>query len=146
MGEHEEAVADFAELIRREPDRPAAYHLRGMSQLALGRNDEAARDFTEAITRDPKRADALAGRGEALAAAGDFDSAVVDHLEAIRRNPRSAAAHAGFARLWLTWPDPLMHNPALAFDLATRACELSAWDDPDCLGVYAMAKAAMGEA
>jgi hypothetical protein len=64
-------------------------------------------------------------------------------MEAIRRNPRSAAAHAGFARLWLTWPDPLMHNPSLARDLAMRACELSAWDDPACTAILAMAEEAL---
>jgi len=75
-----------------------------------------------------------------MAGAGGFDRAVVDHLEAIRVNPRSAAAHDAFARLWLAWPDPLMHNPGLAADLAERACELSGWGDPACLATLAAAR------
>jgi tetratricopeptide (TPR) repeat protein len=113
--------------------------------LAQGRHEEAAADFTEAVRRDPGHAAALAARGDARAGVGDFDRAVVDHLEAIRVNPKSAAAHDAFARLWLTWPDPLQHNPRLAADLAEKACELSGWGDPACLATLTAARRLLAE-
>ena len=95
---------------------------------------------------DPRHAAARAGRGEALAGLGDFDQAVVEHLDAIREHPKSPAAYDAFARLWLTWPDPLMRNPQVAADLAHQACELSGWGDPACLATLATAQAALAAA
>jgi tetratricopeptide (TPR) repeat protein len=85
------------------------------------------------------------GRGLALAALGDFDGAVVDHIEAIRISPNAAEAHNHFAEFWALCPDRTRRDGKVALELATRACELSAWEDATCVGTLAAAHAELGQ-
>src|SRR5262249_25528137 len=86
------------------------------------------------------------GRGLAYAARDDYDRAVVDHIEAIRLCPRAAEAYNNFARFWASCPDPERRDGTVAVELAVRACELSDWEDWDCLSTLAAAHAQRGDA
>jgi hypothetical protein len=74
----------------------------------------------------------------------DHERAFTDHIEAIRLNPRSAAAYNKFAWLWIDWPDVRLREAQMGIELATRACELSGWDDWSCLSTLAAACAEVG--
>ncbi len=50
-----EAVADFTEAIRFDPNRPDFYLHRGFAYEALGRKDEAADDYRRAKRPDKER-------------------------------------------------------------------------------------------
>jgi serine/threonine-protein kinase len=75
----------------------------------------------------------------------DYERAIADHIEALRRNPRQPAACNAFAWLWATCPDPQLRNGRMGVELATRACELSAWEDWSCLLTLAAAQATLGD-
>ena len=50
---HEEAVADFSTVIKKNPKNAHAYFRRAFSQKALKRFSEAADDFEKAKELDP---------------------------------------------------------------------------------------------
>ena len=77
------AEADFAELVRRDPDEPAAHADLGLARAQLGRVDDALTELGEAIRRAPDvpgyrrmRADVLEASGREGEAAKDIDLAV----------------------------------------------------------------------
>ena len=49
-----------------------------------------------------------------------------------------------FAWLWITWPDVNLRDPTMGIELATRACELSSWQDWSCLFTLAAACGEIG--
>src|SRR5205085_1271093 len=71
----------------------------------------------------------------------DYDQAVIDHIEAIRLCPKAAEAYNNFARFWASCPDPERRDGKVAVELAVKACELSDWEDWDCLATLAAAYA-----
>ena len=142
---HEDAIADFSELIKLKPKLPAAYNNRGLAHAARNEHALAIADFTEVIRLDPHYAYAYQSRGLAYAATKDTERAMVDQIEAIRLEPKVATAYNHFARLWATCDDQDLRNAKLAVDLATRACELSAWEDWTCVATLSAACAEAGD-
>ena len=53
MGEFENALADFTEVIRQEPHLASHHHNRAAAYYEIGALDDAIRDYTEAIRLDP---------------------------------------------------------------------------------------------
>lgn len=52
LGQFEEAVADFSEVVRLEPDNVNAYFSRGSALDSLGRFEKAVEDYTKALVLD----------------------------------------------------------------------------------------------
>ena len=80
-------------------------------------------------------------RGIAYAYAGDEQAAKQDFARAEAMDPGSAESY--HARAWplATAPDPQMRDGKKAVESATRACEMTNWNDPDMLGTLAAAYA-----
>jgi len=93
-GEYDEAIADFTEAIRLNPEFAEVYYNRG---LTYGRDkgdfENAIADFTEAIRLKPDYAEAYYNRDIAEFSNGDTDKAIADHTEAIRLKPDYAKAY-----------------------------------------------------
>ena len=92
MGKHDNAIADYGEAIRLEPDYAAAYYNRGNAKYALGRYDDAIADHDEAIRLKPDYAGAYYNRGVAKYALGLKDEARKDFETALKlaRNANNA--------------------------------------------------------
>lgn len=60
-GMNEQALADFTEALKRDPNVATAYVNRGFILDDLHRPQAAAADFTEALARDPKNGEAHLG-------------------------------------------------------------------------------------
>ena len=68
----DDAVADYDEAIRLQPDSAAAYYNRGLAKDALKRYDDAIADYDEAIRLQPDATPAAYyNRGAAKAAIGE---------------------------------------------------------------------------
>jgi tetratricopeptide (TPR) repeat protein len=100
-----EAIEEYDEMIRIEPNYAAAYNNRGRSYYAKGDYDKAIADFNQAITLDPKYADAYNNRGRAYYAKGDLNKALADYSQAITLNPEFPLAFNGRAYVYLAQKD-----------------------------------------
>jgi TonB family protein len=105
---YDEAIPDFDEAIRREPDRPQWYDERGLAYSYSGRHAPAVEDDTRAIQLVPHpSASLLHHRGWAYLETGQFDKAVADLSKAIQNSPDFLKAYehraAAYAQLQ-DWP------------------------------------------
>jgi tetratricopeptide (TPR) repeat protein len=93
LGDYEQAIADYAEAIRINPDYARAYFNRGYTYSWLRNFEQAIADYTEAIHIGPEYAGAYTNRGVAYIGLGDYEQAIADFTEAIRLDPDSAGAY-----------------------------------------------------
>ena len=82
-GLQEEAIAEFDEAIRLDPQNSRAYYNRGNTYIDLGQYERAIQDYNEAIHLDPQGVEAYVNRaliytflGEDMEAQKDIDRAV----------------------------------------------------------------------
>ena len=68
---HAQALADFSQVIKFNPNYAAALDSRAVCYLALGHLDAAIADFAAALKLNPLLASSLYGRGLALRKKGD---------------------------------------------------------------------------
>ena len=93
LDKHDEAILDYNEAIRLNPNFAEAYIFRGLANNNSGKHDEAISDFNKAIRLNPSLAEAYMGRGLANSNSGKRDEAISDYNEAIRLNPSFADAY-----------------------------------------------------
>ncbi|MHB1561081.1 MAG: tetratricopeptide repeat protein [Isosphaeraceae bacterium] len=94
-GHPEQAVADFTELIRLDPQTVVARCARGSALLGLRRFDAAIQDLDMAIVIDPRRVFARYERAVARAKWVDRKQAMEDFETARRMDPQHAQEYAG---------------------------------------------------
>lgn len=63
LGQDQQAIKDYNEAIRQEPDNASAYSNRGVAYHKLGQYQQAIEDYNEAIRREPDDALAYYNRG-----------------------------------------------------------------------------------
>ncbi len=144
-GLHDPAMADYAEALRLDPQNPSIWVSRGNEWRKDIKLDAALADFTQAIRLNPTYAPAYLARGNTWKQIRRFDRAIQEFSELIRIDPREAVAHQSLARILSTAYEDQVRNGKQALDLATRACELTHWIDPDALDTLATASAETGD-
>jgi tetratricopeptide (TPR) repeat protein len=92
-GNYDQAIADYTEAIRLNPQYATAYYNRGSAYRDKNDYDRAITDYTEAIRLNPQYAIAYNNRGVAYRQKNDYDRAIADYNEAIRLNPQDAIAY-----------------------------------------------------
>jgi tetratricopeptide (TPR) repeat protein len=92
--DHDGAIADYDEAIRRDPRFAVAYSNRGLSWIGKRDYDRAIGDYNEAIRLNPKHAPTFSSRGWALRLKGEHDRAIADFNEAVRLDAKYAFAYA----------------------------------------------------
>jgi tetratricopeptide (TPR) repeat protein len=143
--DYDRAIADDNEATRLDPKDAVAYHDRGNAWFAKRDYDLAVSDYNEAIRLDSKDPEKLRSRALAWSALGEDARALGDYDAIVKLDAKNSAAHLGRAWIRATSPDLKLRNGRLAVDSATRACELTAWKDPYCLGALAAANAEKGD-
>jgi tetratricopeptide (TPR) repeat protein len=91
--EHDKAMADWIEAIRREPNDSLTYVERGSAWFDEKEFDKAIADCNQAIRVDPKCGAAYGIRGSALWAKEEYRRAIDDYIEALRFD-REGAFHS----------------------------------------------------
>jgi tetratricopeptide (TPR) repeat protein len=138
-------IQDLSMAIARSPRDPKFYVERAQAYEANGQYKTALADLGEAMTLRPDSAKYRYLRGIAYAYAGDEQAAKQDFARAEAMEPDSAESYNARAWLMATAPDPQMRDGKKAVESATRACEMSNWNDPDMLGTLAAAYAETGD-
>ncbi len=139
------ALEYFNDLIRREPENLAAYTARGIVAKERGDYEQAIADHSHVMEHDPQPAAAYLNRGNAWAGKGEHDKALADFAEAIRHDPQFLAAYNNLAWSLATRPERQLRDGPRAVAVATKACELTAWKNAECLDTLAAAKAEAGD-
>jgi tetratricopeptide (TPR) repeat protein len=116
--EHDKALADWKEAIRRDPNDPLAYVERGSAWFDEKEYDKAIADCNEAVRLDPKCGAAFGIRGSAWWAKEEYSRAVPDYVEALRFDRAGAFDNIYRGEVW---KDLSEYNKArVNYDLAAR--------------------------
>ncbi len=92
-GNNEEAIAEYTEAIRLNPEYGLAYGSRAVVYSSKRDHDKAIADYTEAIRLDPKDAQAYCNRAVEHSSKKNYDEAIADYTKAIRLNPKYGLAY-----------------------------------------------------
>jgi tetratricopeptide (TPR) repeat protein len=93
QGKLDEAIGEYQEAIRLNPDYANAHNNLGIALARKGQTDEAIGQYREALRLNPDHADAHNGLGIALDKRGQIDEAIRQLQQAIRLNPDHVDAH-----------------------------------------------------
>ncbi len=124
------AIADFDRAIWLDPKDVVSYNSRGRTWGMKGEYDKAIADFDEAIRINPLDDESFFCRGLVWLDKKEHDKAIADFHEAIRINPDGPGAYDARAWIWATCPDEKYRDGKRAVESATKACELSQWNEP----------------
>jgi tetratricopeptide (TPR) repeat protein len=141
QGQHQRAMADYEDALRMEPNNPSFWVSRGNEWRRDLKLDDAIADYTHALQISPGYTPAYVARGNTWKQRRDFVRAIQEFSGLIRIDPQNAIAHMTIARMLATAHEDKFRNGQAALDEATQACELTHWQDPDCLDTLAAAYA-----
>jgi predicted Zn-dependent protease len=108
MGKREtdKAIADYDEVLRREPGMAPALLGRGAALVRKGDIDRALADFDAALRLQPDLLQALYARADTRVTAHRTDEALADAAEAIRQAPNSIEPYEVRGDLYLRLGQP----------------------------------------
>lgn len=144
-GDYDKAMGDCEEAIGLDPRLALAYFIRGLVYQGKGDDCNALADFDEAIRLDPKDAIVYNNRGCSYQRKGNFDKASADFAQAIRLDAKLAPAYLNFAWLLGTCPQANFRSGKKAVEYASKACDLSKWEDARAVDTLAAAYAEAGD-
>jgi tetratricopeptide (TPR) repeat protein len=144
-GEYDKAIADYTEAIRFAPEDAHVHYGRGYAYNRKGESDKAIADLTEAIRLAPELAEAYCNRGYAYCQKGKYDKTIADLTEVNRLAPEDANGHNLLAWLLATCSDPEYRDGKQAVASATKACELTEWQERRWIDTLAAAYAETGD-
>ena len=145
LGDPAAAAADCDKALTLDPDNARAYSLRGMARRKGADLAGALADFTAAVKLAPDQPGPRNLRAGIHYHLGQYGRAVQDHLDALKCDPRSPSTFNQLGWLWATAPDPDVRNGRQAKECATRACELTEFQEAGYLDTLAAASAECGE-
>jgi len=93
-GRTSEAIDQFTEALRINPDYAEAHNNLGYALLVTGRTSAAIEQCRDALRIDPTYAHAHNNLGNALAQTGRASEAIDHYKQTLRMNPNSADAHS----------------------------------------------------
>jgi tetratricopeptide (TPR) repeat protein len=179
-GDSENAMKDYAEAIKLNPQQWQAYFNRAAELKERGKLREALADLDHVTRLNPKFVESYTNRANIYNRQGQLDKAISDYNTALQLDPNVAkvyvaragvfmrkkdysralsdlqiAMHAKSTRLdtalnslaWLraTCPEARVRNGKEAVELATKACQVSQWQNWSNIDTLAAAYAEAGD-
>lgn len=145
IGQQQQAIRDYSEAIRISPRAANPYYNRAIAYEEIGESTKAIADYTAAMELGPTRADSYTSRGRTFLAAGKYPEAEADLDRALRMAPYDMNVLANAAWLKATCPVDSLRDGAAAVRMATRACHLTKWNEPDYIEALAAGYAETGD-
>jgi len=140
----EQAIADLDKSLTLA-ESSEAYTTRGFAWKRKGDKDKAITDFDAAIKLNPKEALAWRVRGATYASKADYAKTLADYTESIRVDPENPDSRHHRVVLNSACMDERYRNGKQAIEDATKACEVSEWENPLYISGLAMAHAEVGD-
>lgn len=94
-----DAMADFNDALKMDPQRWQAIHNRGVMHAQEGDFAAARHEFNKTIKLNPKYAKAYSNRAALHVQDGNFTAALTDYRKAIQLDPDLTIAHKGRGRV-----------------------------------------------
>lgn len=137
----------LSRVVEVNPDNSQAWSNRGAGWIQPQRMDpaKAIADADEALRHDPDNAHALEVRAKASFLRKDVPAAIADLESALLLDPDNPELLRMMAFSLALVEDPKLRDPARAVELATRACELTDWQNRYALVALGTACAANGD-
>jgi tetratricopeptide (TPR) repeat protein len=144
-GEYVKAAGDYDEAIRLEPKNTGLYRRRAELWWARGQPSKSIADLSTVIRLEPGEATHYYARGFVWNHLRNYAKAIDDYTAANRIKPDDPGALNALAWVLATCPEEKYRDGKRAVELATRACEMTRWKDPNHLGTLAAASAEAGD-
>ncbi len=144
-GSFEDAIRDFRRLAAKNPDDTAVIGQLGMLYLAAKQPQEAINRFTRALELDEKNFPCRRGRSDAAISIGDHVAALADLEKALVLKPDDSGVLNNLAWLLATSPDDDLRDGKRAIELATKACEVTKWEEAHIISTLAAGYAEAGD-
>jgi len=100
LEKYENAISDYTEAIKIDPDSIDRYNKRIEIYKILKEYDKAILDYTEIIRLDPKSAYRYRNRAEIYGILQKYEEAIADYTEAINLEPSSDSLYVERAQLY----------------------------------------------
>ncbi|WP_299969236.1 tetratricopeptide repeat protein [uncultured Roseobacter sp.] len=123
-GEWSQAIDDFTEAIRYDPDDWGSYRGRYTTYGIVGEWEKALHDANKAIELNPDHMNSFTERAHILQKLGEFDRALSDLNEAVSRFPEWSDVYSQRARVLIE-----LEKCTLALENAKEASRLDPRDD-----------------
>ena len=145
-GNHGTIVGDVVSVADRLGTADSAMNFPGNtnSYIDLGQPDEAVEQLTEAARIEPKDPRAYGLLGDFYLDQGEAEKAAAAYGLALQRDPHAVHALERLASLVIAEPGSPLYNEKQAMLLATEACELTDYQDPQVLITLSEVFAATG--
>jgi Flp pilus assembly protein TadD len=143
--QYDQAAAHFQTALSLRPDDAKALNNYGGVLVLQGRYEEAVRQFEHVVRIEPDHSAARNNLAISFRKLGRIGEAITQYREAIRLQPDSPEALNNLAWLLAACTDARFRNGNEAVGLATRACELTHYQNPVALATLASAYAETGK-
>jgi tetratricopeptide (TPR) repeat protein len=149
----DQALLDFNKAVQIEPNYVDAIYNRGLVYYHQGKYDQTLSDCNQVLAIDPQYAKAYYVRALAYSATKRCQFAISDLVKGIeignqRLGPYDSDVHWAMnhlARIQAASPEAELRDGKKAVELATKACELTSWSNPDFVDTLAAAFAETGD-
>jgi tetratricopeptide (TPR) repeat protein len=138
-GDLKKAQAEFTQALRIDPKHPDAYAGKASIFMMQGDTKRAMIVLDLAVELDPQSADSHGNRAIVLLSMGQYDKALDDVDDVLKIAPSSVRALRERAWILATCPLDKIRNGDEAVKSASKACELSGWNEPHVLMTLAAA-------
>jgi tetratricopeptide (TPR) repeat protein len=145
IGDFTNAIKDFNQCIRLNPTNDLAYKGLGAAYLSMGDYERAIVGFSEGLKLKPNDPTALSCRASAFRLAHEYTQALADYRQIMTDWPADADGYNGYAWFRATCSSADLRDGKQAVDAATKACNLSNWNDWRCVDTLAVAYAETGD-
>jgi tetratricopeptide (TPR) repeat protein len=145
LGKFAEAVPHYEEAIRLRPRESIPRNHFGMALAGQGRFDEALSNYTAAMALAPRDPLPHYLAGAAYLKLGQTARAVESFRAVLRLDSNHAKSLDRLARVLACATEAKVRNGGEAIRLATRAADLTGWEQPAVLDTLAAAHAEAGQ-
>ena len=135
--QYDEAVKDIKLLAANDPANEVFQMQLAALYNAMGEPRRALDIYDRVLRVDPENAQALRGRGDAHLSLGQHKEAVKDLEESLELDPENDGVLNNLAWVLATSTDHEVRNGKRAIELATKACEVTKYEQAHILSTLA---------
>jgi tetratricopeptide (TPR) repeat protein len=140
----DEAISEYKKALSINPEYSKAAANLSDAYSKKGSLDDPLSQYQKVLAANPDNAEAHYKLGMMYSTKGRLEEAIFHFRQAITLNPKYVNAYNNLAWIYATSPHGGFRNAEQAISLATKACELTNYQNANLLDTLAAAYAAAG--